>query len=833
MRVGEQAVLAIEVEGTTGAAAPEIAALDGFSVQYIGPATQFSIAGGSVAQSVTHRYGITAARAGRFLIGPFEIAVGSETHRTEPIAVEVMAPTQAGQPGALPARQAGAPDLSLVLELPRREVFLHERVPVTLTLFIGATQIDQVQLPTLEGDAFSLEPFGNPVQARATVGGRPYKTVRFDTTLVPLQAGTLTVGPAAERMAVLMRRQRGDPMLDRFFGADVFADARPHELRSNAETLTVKRLPDDGRPPDFSGAVGRFNFEVSAQPVEVRVNDPVTVTMRISGSGHLGGVAAPALEGPGLRTYPPQDVKAEGGLARREFEQVLIPTTTAVREIPAVRFAYFDPGAGAYRIVTRGPIPLTVRPGAATTAAPAPTGEDRSAEDRSPERLGQDIVYIKDAPGRLRHAGPGVRWDVLLAFLLVPLAAHLGALAVARRRARLSGDPRYARFVAAGRAARAAITNARRRIAAGAPAEAYDELARAVRAYLSAKLDVPVGAVDAERVAERVGAAGAAVVGSVREFFTLVERARYAPGTDGADADAAVDLAQRIVRDLERRRGLAQRFTAGGTERMAALVVLWGALWSPSVFTFGAGLAAGADVAAVSDPTTTFFEANSLYKAGRYEEAAATYASIRAAGLEGAALEYNLGNAAFKAGVFGRAILHWERARRLAPRDPDVRANLHFARKSRPTAEASMPPEASLWLRLFVPLAPVASTRELAAATAGIYLIAMALLTARLFATAWRTALGRAAGVAFAAFVLTGSALGLHASEEGLRPPAVVVARAAETPVRFEPSPAGTVHFTLPEGAVVQVLDRRDGWQQVARADGRRGWIEGAALEGL
>jgi hypothetical protein len=821
MQVGEQAVLAVEVEGSAEVAAPSLERIDGLSVRYLGPATQFSISQNRVSQSVTHRYALVAERAGRFAIGPIDVRVGGATYRADPVVVEVGVGGRQGTPD-LPGRRAGEPDLALALEVPRREVFLHERVSLTLILYVGAVEIDDLEQPSLEGDAFSLEPFGEPVRGRVTVGGRPYRTLRFDTAIVPLRPGAIAIGPAVERMSVLVRQRHADPFFDRFFGGGFFTQARPYELRSNAETLAVHRLPDDGRPADFSGAIGRFDLEVSVQPVEVRANDPVTVTMRISGTGNLSTATPPRLEAEAFRTYPPQAVKTEEGLGRRVFEQVVIPERATVREIPPLRFSYFDPEARAYRTVTRGPIPLVVHP-AADSAPASPGGTTAGGVRAGAQPLGQDIVYIKDEPGRLRPPGVPLGGPALVTIGLAPLGFYLAVLGIVRRRERLHGDPRYARFVQAGRRARRAIAAARRRAEGGEVVAAYDDLARALREYLSDKLDVPPGAVDVERIGARLGDAGGLLVRRLEEFFARVEHVRYARGADGDDGRAALDAAEAIVRDLERHRGLSGGPSARADAARALVALL-------VVLSVAGG--AAAERAATDDPRTTFFEANTLYRNGRYAEAASRYEAIRAAGLESGALNYNLGNAYFKGGALGRAILGWERARCDMPRDPDVKANLRFARRQASRTSLDEPAGPPAWLRLLVPLAFVASVRELVTITATVYMATLLLLTLRVLLPAWRPALGRMAIAAGIATMVTGTALGVGFVRQELVVTAVVV-RGPDTTVRFEPSETGTVHFSLGEGAVVRVLDTRDGWRQVARADGRRGWVEAAALESL
>ena len=76
----------------------------------------------------------------------------------------------------------------------------------------------------------------------------------------------------------------------------------------------------------------------------------------------------------------------------------------------------------------------------------------------------------------------------------------------------------------------------------------------------------------------------------------------------------------------------------------------------------------------------TFESANNLYYAGKFQEAATAYENLLQAGEHSAAVSFNLGNALLKAGLVGRAVANYHEAERLAPRDPDVRANLQFAR---------------------------------------------------------------------------------------------------------------------------------------------------------
>src|SRR5947207_862891 len=100
--------------------------------------------------------------------------------------------------------------------------------------------------------------------------------------------------------------------------------------------------------------------------------------------------------------------------------------------------------------------------------------------------------------------------------------------------------------------------------------------------------------------------------------------------------------------------------------------------------------------ARADDVSTAFDQANKLFEEGKFTEAAVAYEKMLGNGQASPALYFNLGNALFKAGQVGRAVLNYRLAGQLAPRDPDIRANLKFARSSVATGATPTP---SWWQR--------------------------------------------------------------------------------------------------------------------------------------
>ena len=435
----------------------------------------------------------------------------------------------------------------LEITTPEHEVFLHQRVPLEVSLYVGGVRVADAQYPLLPGDGVALEPFEEPIRQRRSVGDRVFRVLRFRTTLVPLRSGTIELGPASLQLNVIRRTPTASRNLfDRFFSDSLFGtERRPRTLRSEPLSLRVRPLPHAGRPATFSGAVGQFELDVTAEPTQLRVGDPLSLRMLLSGAGRVTDAQPPSLvNAEGFRTYRPQmDQPAPDTTV---FEQVLIPQDETLDAIPAVHFSYFDPEAAQYRTLTSQPIRLLLRP--------APDGPAGTLVDGLPaqtEQLGQDIVYIKDEPGRFHS--PGRVWyrsPVFWLWHVVPLGLLGAAVWYDRRRRRLSGDARYARFARAGKQARHGLRAAEQALAESDSTAFYALLSRTLQDYLAAKLDLPPGRIEPGTVAARGVAADC--VARVAEILAVCEQVRFAPGTAEGDGPSALRAVEDIVRQLER-----------------------------------------------------------------------------------------------------------------------------------------------------------------------------------------------------------------------------------------------------------------------------------------
>ena len=223
-------------------------------------------------------------------------------------------------------------------------------------------------------------------------------------------------------------------------------------------------------------------------------------------------------------------------------------------------------------------------------------------------------------------------------------------------------------------------------------------------------------------------------------------------------------------------------------------------------------------------------EGNRLYQEGDFEGALSSYLRVVEAGLESGEVYYNLGNAYFKIGDLARAILNYERARRLLPSDTDVRANLTLARSL--TAD-DIEPLPTFWVleawRWWVDLVP---RSLLILLVAGAYLTGTAGSIVLVMRRGTRSALwgGRVALGAGGVLLILGLNLAVRELGIGQAEEAVVMVPQVEVlsaPVDDETLAVFTVH----EGTKVRVDRRAEAWAEVVLEDGRVGWVRVGVLE--
>ena len=363
---------------------------NGLQIRFQGASRQnnfsFSFGGGggqNRSESVVeYTYLVTPLQPGQFTIPGFAVRVGGQTVRTKPAQLKVFGPSgslppprpapkvpqgilpQPVQPLPPPSTQPSAPSdregepYFAELLMTSKPVYVGEVVPVDIRFYFrGDVPLSDVQHPTFGGDGFTAVPLGEPQQSEQMVGNLPYRVITFRSAITAVKAGEIEIPPVTMtgRMMVSAVPPGFDAFFDQFFQnfpMPGVGRAEPVEVSTRGRTLKVLPLPKDGRPADFTGAVGQFSLDASADPTAAGPGEPVTLSLAVSGRGNFDAMSPPTLtDTDGWRTYAPKEKfdkdDAVGSAGTKIFDFKMVARSNQT-QTPGAEFSYFDPRKKEY-----------------------------------------------------------------------------------------------------------------------------------------------------------------------------------------------------------------------------------------------------------------------------------------------------------------------------------------------------------------------------------------------------------------------------------------------------------------------------------------------------
>jgi hypothetical protein len=506
---------------------------------------------GVTRSSVSVTYQVIAQQAGTYVISSIAPGVGPLTFKVDPGAtgqgaqrrqgVQPGLGAQSGQPAQPPASDSppAAPDGTAFVRvvLPRQEIYVGQSVPVDIEVGTQDGVVASINgVPTLNGDAFTLDKLAAEPEQRSheVIDGKPFTVFTWHSVLSAVKPGRFTFTVQAP-MTVRVRMQRpggvfggsgfadlfNDPGLANFFAATVNKDVN---VSSPATSCMVLDLPAEGRPGDFTGAVGQFKLSSELSENKVTAGDPLTLRMKVSGQGNFDRVRSPMLgDADHWKLYPttskfsPVDHSSFRG--DKTFEQPVVPTDPGRQTLPGLRFSFFDPDERRYETARTDPLTVDVSPPAtAATAradggapAPVPAAAPNGAlrPDHSPQgSRGNSLVPHYFQP----------RYLALPSLMLLALAGAWFWLSRRERRAQGAGGARDARLIEPARLA-AAMDRA---TAADNVPEFFHAARAGLQNALAKRWRLPPEAVTLEEVDARLGAQSDA-----RKIFVLADEALY------------------------------------------------------------------------------------------------------------------------------------------------------------------------------------------------------------------------------------------------------------------------------------------------------------------
>lgn len=802
--------LTLSAQGFEEEPVPEAPALeiDGCEVAFLGVdpsvSSRIEIINGrrSEWRDVTfhYRWRVTAASAGRYTV---------PAQRIEQAGVEARVVAAGFEVRDVPDTD----DMVVRLRLPGRAVWVGETFDATVEWLLAKDvdsyefavplfDVDGVQVQASASGGESVLFTSGAQQIRLPLrrtevreGGRSYTGFSFPARITLASVGTLDLDP----VRVVARLQSGTTR-------DAFGFRRPrYELfraQGERQRLTVRPLPQAGRPATFVNAIGEgFAIDVRASRTVVSVGEPIELVISLRGAAPLTGLSLPQLDGPGALPAAQFGVP-EGSLAgtvdeetgTKRFPVTVRIKSAEVREIPSLAFSYFDPRAGEYRTVHSEPIAVSVGAGqlvgaADVVAAPVAVPVDVVAGSTGEPDAGGIATLLGAAmaisdPTRTfaRPWGSDGVGFWLGGLYGVPILVALVSLWLRRTQGRRG----RARDI---RGALAAVESA---LDGAAPArEAAPAIGAAVR-----RLALTAGA-DA-RAANAV--------------LARVENRAFDPGT--AQQPLGGD-------DIEELRALARKWAGkgGAASPSAAVAGLLVAL------ALAAGTAdAGEDLTSARDAYREgLAETDRLRRVRLFEQAADALRPAALANPAAAELQVDWGNAALGAQDRGWAVLAWRRALRADPANERASRNLKWVRERLPVW-LPRPASAGALDSLMFWRDRLTAAQLLVVGGVGFALAVLLLVPWRRAPQPWR----RVLAVVAAAVWLGATGSALLAVDDG--DAAVVVLDGATLRSADSVGASPTYPNPLPAGTEVMVVEDRATWLRVALADGTQGWLSAGGV---
>jgi len=281
----------------------------------------------------------------------------------------------------VPTEADGRPAKVFIIITPQTtDAYVGQSIPMRIDFYIRMdSDAQQDSLPTIKGSDFLMNNLATRFREdEVAVMNEAFHRNTWFTAISAPKSGDFPLQMERDTYWVKSLNANQDPFTNFFPSQPNLA----HEsVPSNQLTMHVHVLPTDGRPANFSGAIGKFDVTGAALPLTVAVGDPVTLHFSVNGQGNFDYVRCPTLaDDPAWKTYVPsskieyQDESHTEGV--KNFEMAIIPQKNGTVPLPQANFSYFDPTSKQYVTTPINLPPITVTGTAATPVATSGTAAD-------------------------------------------------------------------------------------------------------------------------------------------------------------------------------------------------------------------------------------------------------------------------------------------------------------------------------------------------------------------------------------------------------------------------------------------------------------------------
>ena len=504
----------------------------------------------------SYSYFLLPTQKGALTIRQATVEINGQIYKTNPIKINVTAAVeQPRDPNEEP--QISAEDaIHLVAEISKGNPYVNEPITVFYKLFfsynIGITNWRELNKPKYNDFWSQNIDIKQLVAEEGRYKGEKYRYIVLrKTVLYPQKSGKLEIEPLSLDIDVQVPTNRRN-----IFGQVQLVEDNKR-VSAGSKTITVRPLPEAGKPEGFSGAVGKFNFTVTPSKTNLKNGESLDLKVAVSGTGNLKLFTLPRPVVPSsIELYDPvHNEKIQTPLSGMNGQisdlYTIIPQFKGKYPIKPMSFSYFDLGSGRYKTITSPEIMINVLDGPSASENPVVAN---SGVPKVRVSAGEQFQFIK-----LKTNLTDIKQDdffgstlfdvlMILPFLTIPMIVLFK-----KKKEAIDADVYGNKIKMNNRLAKKYLSEAKLQINNKEPF--YIALEKAMHNFLKAKLHIETSEMSKDKIKEILTSKNVSLE-TVQSFIDLTENcelARYAPSSSVAiqqDYDKAVTILSELEKQI-------------------------------------------------------------------------------------------------------------------------------------------------------------------------------------------------------------------------------------------------------------------------------------------
>ena len=529
---------------------------EGFKV-IAGPSQQVSQSwiNGRSSFNKSYSYFLLPTQKGSLIIKQATVEINGQIYKTNPIRIEVSNAVE--QPRDPNDAQAVSTNnaINLVAEISKTNPYVNEPITIVYKLYfsynIGIENWRELNKPKYNDFWSQNIDIKQLVAEEGTYNGeRSRFVVLRKTVLYPQKSGKLEIEPLSLDIDIQVPTNRRNV----FGQAQMTNDSK--RVSAGSKTITVKSLPESGKPADFSGAVGNFNFKVVPSKTNLKSGESLDLKVVVSGKGNLKLFTLPKPIVPNsLEMYDPiheEQIQTplSGMNGQISDNYTIIPQFKGNYPIKPMTFNYFDLGSQSYKTINSPEIMINVLEGPMSTSSQEKTAVTSVTKNKVD--TGAQFQFIKletnlaSTNGEDFFGSTAYYLMLFAPFLLLPII-----VLVKKKKEAIDGDVYGNKIKLSNRLAKKYLSEAKKQINNKEPF--YIALEKAMHNFLKAKLHIETSEMSKVKI-EEILLSKNANPETVNSFINLTENcelARYAPSSS-VTIQQDFDKAVTIISELEK-----------------------------------------------------------------------------------------------------------------------------------------------------------------------------------------------------------------------------------------------------------------------------------------